>query len=74
MNDDSLFIHKQPIYIYNIISNNILAPPPPPSNLPAMEWGNGQLSHSVTPCDAVAPCYVASRYRYMGSEKNHYSM
>ena len=55
---------NSPIYQYN--SNNILAPPPPPpSNLPAMEWGNGQLSHSVTPCDAVAPRYVASRYRYV---------
>ena len=53
---------NSPIYQYN--SNNILAPPPP-SNLPAMEWGNGQLWAAVTPCDAVAPRYVASRYRYV---------
>ena len=30
-----------------------------------MEWGNRQLPHSVTPCEAVAPHYVASRYQYV---------
>ena len=31
--------------------------------------------HSVTPCEEeLQPRYVASRYRYMCSGKNHYSM